>query len=161
MPKKRASIPSWEEMSSSYTANFIYELLKDPKETDPEFQVVDAGGPSMKTTTSTNPSKPRTLKAGYDFKTKTMTVVFRDGTWWDYNNIPEDVWYDFVSAPSKGAFLRESGLDGWGDMGPSDVTKMPNHRREQMNDISGFADYMYGSKPKIPTLDEYLFGKQE
>jgi hypothetical protein len=38
---------------------------------------------------------------------------------------------------------------------------MPNHRREQMNDISGFADYMYGSKPKIPTLDEYLFGKQE
>ena len=148
-------------MSSSYTANFIDELLKDPKETDPEFQVVDAGGPSMKTTTSTNPSKPRTLKAGYDFKTKTMTVVFRDGTWWDYNNIPEDVWYDFVSAPSKGAFLRESGLDGWGDMGPSDVTKMPNHRREQMNDISGFADYMYGSKPKIPTLDEYLFGKQE
>ena len=54
-------------MSSSYTANFIDELLKDPKETDPEFQVVDAGGPSMKTTSSTNPSKPRTLKAGYDF----------------------------------------------------------------------------------------------
>jgi hypothetical protein len=27
--------------------------------------------------------------------------------------------------------------------------------------FSGFADYMYGSKPKIPTLDEYLFGKQE
>lgn len=160
MAKKKPIIPSWEEMSSSYTSNFIDELLKDPKENDPEFQVID-GGPSMRTTTTSNPAKPRTIKAGYDFKTNTMTVVFRDGTWWDYRGVPEDVWYDFVNAPSKGVFLRESGLDGWGDMGPSDVTRMPKHRREQMNDISEFSEYMYGSKPKIPTLDDYLFGKQE
>jgi hypothetical protein len=121
------------------------EILKDE-----DFEVDDSTSfPTLSTTTSSNPEKPRTVKAGYDFKEEKLIVVFRDGTWWEYRGVPEYIWYDFVAAESKGRFLRESGLDNWTDMGPADVNSMPKHRRVQMTDIKEFVDYMYlGKKDK-------------
>jgi len=121
------------------------EILKDE-----DFEVDDSTSfPTLSTTTSSNPEKPRTVKAGYDFKEEKLIVVFRDGTWWEYRGVPEYIWYDFVAAESKGRFLRESGLDSWTDMGPADVNSMPKHRRVQMTDIKEFVDYMYlGKKDK-------------
>jgi len=99
--------------------------------------------PALSTTTSTNPERPRTIKAGYDFKEGKLIVVFRDGTWWEYRGVPEFMWYDFLAAESKGRFLRQSGLDGWSDMGPVDINAMPKHRRVQMSNMKEFADRMY------------------
>jgi hypothetical protein len=110
---------------------------------DDAFDVLDQGGPTMMTTSSTNPTKPRTLQAGYDIATKKLVVIFRDGTWWEYREVPINMWIEFKSAESKGKYLRSSGLDSWSDMGPADVTNMPRHRRAQMNDVQKFADYMY------------------
>lgn len=163
MAKKRPPLPSWEEMSKGYenaAQRWLDTLLAEgTPQKDEAFEVADSGGPAMFPTTSSNPEKPRTLKAGYDYSTNTLTVVFRDGTWWDYRGVSPEMWAAFKAADSKGKFLRTSGLDSWGNMGPSDVDSMPKHRREQMNDIKEFADYMYGTKKSIPTLDEYLFGK--
>ena len=150
MAKKRASIPAWSEIKKSMPSaeeatSYIDFLLKGSDETDPEYEVVDARGPAMRQTSSSNPKRPRTLKAGYDYRTNTMTVVFRDGTWWDYNNVPEETWYAFVMAPSKGKFLKEAGLDWWQDMGPSNIERMPVSRRQRLNALPS-------------TLDEYLFG---
>lgn len=163
MARKRPQLPTWDEMNKGYEESaqrWIETMLKDGQpQKDEEFEVADTGGPSMQSTTSSNPARPRTLKAGYDYKENKLTVVFRDGTWWEYRNVPEDLWNKFKMADSKGKFLRESGLDEWNDMGPADINNMPKHRREQMNDISEFAEYMYGTKKSLPTLDDYLFGK--
>jgi hypothetical protein len=72
---------------------------------------------SIRVTSTSNPSRPRTLRAGYDWKTGTMTVVFRDQTWWNYYNVPREVWEGFRDAKSKGEYLSSSGLDQWPDMG--------------------------------------------
>jgi hypothetical protein len=114
---------------------------------DDKFEVdTDTSFPSLTATSSTNPQKPRTVKAGYDFKEEKLIVVFRDGTWWEYRGVPEYIWYDFLSAESKGKFMRESGLDQWGDMGPADINSMPKHRRVQMTEMKKFLDYTYDKK---------------
>ena len=115
-------------------------LFSNPDEEiarDTEFEAV------MHQTSSSNPTRPRTVSAGYDSKTMKMTVVFRDGTWWEYRDVPQDIWDGFKSALSKGVYLRESGLDSWDDMGPADITAMPTHRRMQMQAASEWANNMY------------------
>jgi hypothetical protein len=53
-------------------------------------------------TSSTNYSRPRTVAAGYDPERKTMTVVFRDGTFYNYYEVTEAEWLSFKSSYSKG-----------------------------------------------------------
>jgi len=119
--------------------------INTPK--DEEFEVDNSTSfPVLSTTISTNPNRPRTLKAGYDIKEQKLIVVFRGGVWWEYRGVPEFMWYDFLAAESKGRFLKDSGLDQWGDMGPADVTNMPKHRRVQMASMQEFADTMYLGK---------------
>ena len=150
---RRISIPSVDDLLSTpdrKAAALLDNMLSeaDTSVQDDEFEVVDTGGPAMLPTTSTNPSKPRTLKAGYDYEKQTLVVVFRDGTWWEYRNVPSAVWDGFKMAESKGRYLRESGLDTWDSMGPANVDNMPKHRREALNDLKDFTEYMYGAKPR-------------
>lgn len=70
-------------------------------------------------TSTTNPDEPRTLRAGYDDKNYILTVEFRDGTLYNYYDVPPSVWQEFYYAFSKGMFLRDSGLDGWANKGPA------------------------------------------
>lgn len=124
-------------------SEWLKEMLneQDSKQ-DKDFETQDTSEPMMEATTSSRPERPRTLKAGYDYSTNTMYVVFRDGTWWEYNEVPMDMWEEFKDAPSKGRYLRNSGLDSWGDMGPANIGKMPRHRRVQMNEISAIQNYL-------------------
>lgn len=81
-------------------------------------------------TSSTNPMRPRTVAAGFfvdnpDVLTGTLTVVFRDGTFYNYYDIDVSLWEEFKAAPSKGKFIAAQ-LDGTrGAMsfprGPADV----------------------------------------
>ena len=151
---KRPRIPSFDEISASVgsTDKWLDAMLAPPPVLDEkEFEVEDTSAPAVGTTTSSDPAKPRTLKAGYDYKESKMVVVFRDGTWWEYRGVPNEMWEAFKSAESKGRYLRESGLDSWGDMGPADVTKMPRHQRVQMNSLQEFANYMYHGLGKTNT----------
>ena len=83
----------------------------------------------LKATSTTNPDRPRTIRAGYNLETEVLTVVFRDGTWWNYYDVPQDMWMDFKAAHSKGIFLRESGLDSWPSMGATDMSTMSRHQK--------------------------------
>lgn len=148
---KRPTI-TWEDIEAGTEdyvdrwGTWLDELIGEGNEkNDRDFEV---DSPRMEVTSSSNPTKPRTVQAGYDSKKRIMTVVFRDGTWWEYRDVPRDLWDDFRAAESKGRFLRSSGLDNWDDMGPADVGSMPRHRRVQMNDIKEFANYMYSSTNK-------------
>jgi len=79
---------------------------------------------SIRVTATSNPDRPRTLRAGYDPKTGTMTVVFYDGTWWNYYSVPRELWNGFRDARSKGRYLESSGLNQWPDMGEPNKTNM-------------------------------------
>lgn len=88
---------------------------------------------TLKGTSTTDPSKPRTVAAGYDPRTQIMTVVFRDGTWWNYYDVPEDIWAGFEQAHSKGEYLKESGLDNWDSMGPANMGALRPNQRAMLN----------------------------
>ena len=53
-------------------------------------------------TPSINPPRPRTLAAGYDAKTQTLRIRFRDGVGYEYYNVPPRVWRNFKRVKSPG-----------------------------------------------------------
>lgn len=57
-------------------------------------------------TATINPMRPRTLAAGYDERTQTLRVKFRDGEYYTYYNIPPSVWYRFTRASSPGRYIN-------------------------------------------------------
>lgn len=94
-------------------------------------------------TSTSNPSRPRTLAAGYylyvgerakqysDRRGK-LTVMFRDGTFYNYYDVPPGVWQEFKSSISKGTMLNKAnqyqGSDGIllnYPHGPADITEIP------------------------------------
>ena len=88
---------------------------------------------SVVPTSTTNPARPRTVAAGYSRHRKTMTVIFRDGTWWNYYDVPVTMWTNFKRAYSKGWFLHASGMDEWPTMGPASVSMMTPLEHEQLS----------------------------
>jgi len=120
----------------------------DVDSTDEDFEVNDSSSsmPHMLPTISTNPAKPRTVKAGFDYKTFKMIVVFRDGTWWQYNGVPVEMWENFKAAESKGKYLSSSGLDSWPDMHEADMSTLSKAQKTQITDMKGYLNYMYDSK---------------
>ena len=67
-------------------------------------------------TTTSNPNRPRTIGAGYDKRLAILTVQFRDGTLYNYYDVPEDMWLQFKNASSKGKFMQKE-LDAWASKG--------------------------------------------
>lgn len=61
---------------------------------------------TVQPTNTTNGQKPRTLSAGYDRKTQTLTVTFRDGTLWNYYGVTYQMWTAFKASPSPGRYIR-------------------------------------------------------
>jgi hypothetical protein len=70
----------------------------------------DGRRPQIDPTPSTNPPRPRTLRAGYlkerGAPSGTLWVVFRDGTPWEYYDVPQNVWRNFRRVKSPGRFIN-------------------------------------------------------
>jgi hypothetical protein len=56
-------------------------------------------------TSTTNPQRPRTVAAGYDEDEEKLTVMFRDGTLYNYYEVDASEWAAFKSNRSKGAII--------------------------------------------------------
>jgi hypothetical protein len=59
-------------------------------------------------TATINPKRPRTLAAGYDERSQTLRIKFRDGEYYVYYNIPPSVWYRFQRTNSPGRFINST-----------------------------------------------------
>lgn len=59
----------------------------------------------------------RVTAIGYDSTTASVLVQFRDGALWQYRNVPEHVFAEFVESGSKGKFIKDV-LDAF-DKGPA------------------------------------------
>jgi hypothetical protein len=66
---------------------------------------------SIVPTSTTNPQRPRTVAAGYDDKRSVLTVVFRDGTFYNYYDVDVNEWAQFKASYSKGRYILAV-LDG-------------------------------------------------
>ena len=80
-----------------------------------------------------NPARPRAKKIAYSQEAEKLVVRFRDGTWWEYNEIPVDMWNDLKASNSTGRYLAGSGLDQHNDMGPFNPDQMPPEIRVLFN----------------------------
>jgi len=133
--------------NTSYWLDVLLQGSQDgasaPEDENFEIDEPAASMPNMLPTISTNPKRPRTVKAGFDYTTFKMIVVFRDGTWWQYNGVPVQIWEGFKAAASKGKYLTSSGLDSWPDMGPADMAALSKAQRTLINDMKGYLDNIY------------------
>lgn len=68
---------------------------------------------SVVPTSTTNPDRPRTVAAGYDESRRVLTVVFRDGTFYNYYDVEPEIWQQFKALPSKGQFIIPKVLDNY------------------------------------------------
>jgi len=59
-------------------------------------------------TPSINPPRPRTLAAGYDAKSQTLRVRFRDGAIYEYHEVPPRVWRNFKRVKSPGRAINRT-----------------------------------------------------
>jgi KTSC domain len=94
----------------------IPQDIKDANEVE-----LDSVGSTTAVAPTKNPKRPRALTIGYNPNTRTLIVVFRDNTWWQYNDVPVHMWIGLRDSGSTGEFLKTEGLDTWPDMGPADM----------------------------------------
>jgi len=104
----------------------VVDLAKPPAEPQ-----VNRG--EMRTAPTSNPSRPRAHVISYAPELNRLIVVFRDGTWWQYNNVSTSMWLGLKNSPSTGKYLKTSGLDAWSDMGPADLNDIPESIKEQIS----------------------------
>lgn len=83
---------------------------------------------SVVPTSTTNAARPRTVAAGYERKRAVLTVVFRDGTYYNYYEVMPSTWQAFKAVKSKGKYIREY-LD-FGPRGIADVSSLSGQARE-------------------------------
>jgi hypothetical protein len=68
---------------------------------------------TVKPTSTTNPLRPRTIAAGYrpgtseDGRSGTLTVIFRDGSYYNYYEVEPYLWQQFKQVKSKGRFIAK------------------------------------------------------
>jgi len=79
-------------------------------DTGEEWMGGDGRVPQIDPTNTSNPPRPRTLRAGYirerGAASGTLWVVFRDGTPWEYYDVPANVWRNFKRVKSPGRFIN-------------------------------------------------------
>ena len=62
-------------------------------------------------------SSSNIISAGYDPATQTLEIEFKNGVVWQYANFPEDMWHEFLGAPSQGKYFSAQIRPRFGDFG--------------------------------------------
>lgn len=99
-------------------------------------------------TSTINPDRPRTVAAGYDRSQKKITVVFRDGTYYNYYEVTPGEWQAFKARVSKGRYIY-SYLDSK-PRGPADVAGISATARRAFYKIARASQVHYKGRPGKP-----------
>lgn len=166
MTKKRAEVSSWSEVEDFHkgevTGPNITEFFgqgskEDSAQSDFEVTIPNDVQTEMRSAPTTNPTRPRALTIGYNPNERKLIVVFRDNTWWEYRNVPAEMWVALKASKSTGKYLRESGLDNWGDMGPANQDNLSESTKVRFSQASMIASRIQSG---LMTLNDFLFGKR-
>jgi hypothetical protein len=124
-------------------------------------------------TSSSNFKRPATVAAGYDPEKRIITVVFRNGTFYNYYDVPEDVWIKFHSSISKGQFLYDTtGAKNpekptfKGDLlnyahGVADMSEVAPAIQQTLYAAARVAQIYYGTKTKTPAAPQNPRAKRQ
>ena len=96
-------------------------------------------------TSTINPERPRTVAAGYDKTENKITVVFRDGTFYNYYQVTPQEWQRFKAVVSKGRYIYNY-LDTH-PRGPADVSAISATARKAFYRFTRAAQIHYGGRP--------------
>jgi hypothetical protein len=100
-------------------------------------------------TSTTNPERPRTVAAGYDKIDNKITVVFRDGTFYNYYQVTPIEWQAFKARVSKGRYIYNY-LDSK-PRGPADVAGISATARKAFYRLARGSQVHYKGRPqKLP-----------
>lgn len=112
---------------------------------------------TVRPTSSTNFQRPYTVAAGWerypaqgrvgqDQELGTLSVMFRDGTLWNYYNVERSFWITFRSAISKGQFINKHAqnprLNSY-PHGPADISAVPASAQQYIQQTSREAQVLY------------------
>jgi hypothetical protein len=114
----------------------LQEAMKERLGRVTDWEMADAVEPSdyqNMVAPTINPPRPRARKIAYSKSAEKLVIRFRDGTWWEYNEIPVDIWNDLKASDSTGRYLKYSGLDTHDNMGPFNPNDMPEEVRVLFN----------------------------
>lgn len=100
-------------------------------------------------TATTNPQRPRTLAAAYSGKEMKLTVVFFDGTLYNYFAVSDDEWKDFKSSPSKGKYIIQT-LNSK-PRGPADMSGVSEEVQRVLQRIARYAQIANAKKSGFKT----------
>ena len=50
-------------------------------------------------------SSSNIVSAGYDAANQILELEFKNGVVWQYTHFPEEMWYEFLGAPSQGKYF--------------------------------------------------------
>ena len=100
MPTEVSYQRQWEDVTNgeeNATIPGAYGAQLDEDESPAPLTVVP--------TSTSNPDRPRTVAAGYDAEEEKITVVFRDGTFYNYYEVTPTQWTAFKARVSKGQYI--------------------------------------------------------
>lgn len=113
-------------------------------------------------TSSTNYKRPYTVAAGWERYPRqsgaasdnlgTLTVLFRDGTLWNYYNVDRSFWVKFRTSISKGEFIAKDApspdLTRNYPNGPADASRVSEQNRQLIYTIARASQYRFATKRK-------------
>ena len=103
---------------------------------------------SVVPTSTINPERPRTVAAGYDKENKKITVVFRDGTYYNYYQVDPNEWQAFKARVSKGRYIYNY-LDSK-PRGPADIAGISATAQRAFYRIARASQIHYKGRPGKP-----------
>jgi hypothetical protein len=127
--------------------------LRVPGEQPDEYEDDSPADITLVPTSTTNPKRPRTVAAGYDEEEEKLTVVFRDGTFYNYYEVDENEWKAFKANRSKGAVIAQM-LD-FHPRGPADVSSLSKKAQQAFYRFSRGAQIASEGKAKGQTRATY------
>ena len=104
-------------------------------------------------TSTSNPQRPRTVAAGYDEEEEKLTVIFRDGTFYNYYEVDGNEWAVFKANRSKGAVIAQ--LLDFKPRGPANVSSLSKAAQRAFYRFSRGAQVASNGKAKGQTKATY------
>lgn len=138
---------AWDKAKDDLSLPSYEELLPDDQ---PNSNFIIQAAPTK------DSERPRALTIGYNPATQTLVVVFRDNTWWQYNDVPPDMWETLRNSESTGVYLRESGLDFWPSMGPANLEALSEGTKAQITQNAQIASDIQSGDQVLERASEGL-----
>lgn len=162
-----------DETVDSYETAEKYTVKQDGKILDDEYEFGGEGiGPdsrqpaplTVKPTTSSNFERPYTVAAGwqkYPFQGRitskqelgTLSVMFRDGTLWNYYSVPRSTWETFRGLFSKGQYINRNSqnpvLNTFAH-GPAELSGASDASRRYIQRTAREAQVRYRARKALP-----------